>query len=70
MLHLDFAGAERQIAYLPSSAIRIERHWPGTVRIVVTERQPWGYWQAGDTRYVIDAEGMVLNDVLRRKGRP
>lgn len=71
MLHLDFAGAERQIAYLPLvSEVRIERHWPGTVRIVVTERQPWGYWQAGDARYVIDAEGVVLSDVPPAEGAP
>lgn len=71
MLHLDFAGAEQQIAYLPLvSDVRIERHWPGTVRIVVTERQPWGYWQAGDARYVIDAEGVVLSDVPPAEGAP
>ncbi len=71
MLHLDLAGAERQIAYLPLvSDVRIERHWPRTVRIVVTERQPWGYWQAGTVRYVIDAEGVVLTDVPPAEGAP
>jgi cell division protein FtsQ len=71
MLRLDLAGAERQIAYLPLvSEVRIERHWPHTVRIVVTERQPWGYWQAGSVRYVIDAEGVVLADDPPAEGAP
>lgn len=71
MLHLDIAGAEQQIGYLPLvSGIRIERRWPATVRIVVSERQPWGYWQAGDVRYVIDAEGVVLADVPPAEGAP
>lgn len=71
MFHLDFAGAEHQISYLPLVRdVKIERHWPHTVRIVVSERQPWGYWQTGDMKYVIDAEGVVLADVPPGEGAP
>jgi cell division protein FtsQ len=71
MLHLDTAGAEKQIRFLPLvSDVRIERRWPRTVRIIVSERQPWGYWQVADTRYVIDSEGVVLADVPPAEGAP
>lgn len=71
MLHLDIASARQQILYLPLiQDVRIERRWPQTVRVIVSERQPWGYWQAGDTRYVIDSEGVVLTDVPPPDGAP
>jgi len=71
MLHLDLASAREQIRYLPLvNDTRIERHWPHTIRIVVSERQPWGYWQVGDTRYVIDSEGVVLSDIPPPEGAP
>jgi cell division protein FtsQ len=60
MLHLNTSSAEEQIRLLPLvNDVRIERHWPQTVRIIVSERQPWGYWQVGDTHYVIDSEGVA-----------
>ncbi len=34
--------------------------WPQTVRVVITERAPWAFWQVGEDRYVIDTEGVVL----------
>ena len=71
MLHPDLANAEQQIGYLPLvKAVSIERHWPQTIRIVVTERSPWGYWQVGDTNYVIDSEGVVLANIPPAEGAP
>ena len=71
LLHLDLTDAERQITYLPLvKDVRIERQWPQTVRIIVSERQPWGYWQVGDTHYVIDSEGFVLTDIPPAEGSP
>ncbi len=71
MLHLETAGAVEQIKFLPLvKDVHIERRWPNTVRIVVTERQPWGFWQVGDTRYVIDSEGVVLADMPPADGAP
>ena len=30
------------------------------MRVVITERAPWAFWQAGEDRYAIDTEGVVL----------
>lgn len=71
MLHPNLANAEQQISYLPLvKAVSIDRHWPQTIRIVVTERSPWGYWQVGETNYVIDSEGVVLGDTPPAEGAP
>jgi cell division protein FtsQ len=71
MLHFNASAAEEQIGNLPLvSSVKIERHWPQTIRIVVSERQPWGYWQVADTRYVIDSEGVVLADIPPAEGAP
>lgn len=71
MLHLNTSYAEEQIRFLPLvNDVRIERRWPQTVRIIVSERQPWGYWQVGDTHYVIDSEGVVLANVPPAEGAP
>lgn len=71
MLHLDVAGAERRIRYLPMvAAVHISRHWPQTVRIEISERVPWGYWQSGDSLYPIDVEGVVLEGVEPPEGAP
>lgn len=71
MLRVDLAGAEERIRYLPAlKSVRIEREWPRTVRIVLEERQPWAFWEVGDKRYVIDAEGIVLGDISPAEGAP
>lgn len=62
MFTLSFADAEERIAALPGvKAVRIERQFPQTLRVVVTERQPWGAWVSGDVTYVIDDEGIVID---------
>src|SRR2546423_1232538 len=38
--------------------------------VVVTERLPWGYWQVGDARYVVDNEGVVLAPAALPDGSP
>ncbi len=71
MLRPGLAAAEQRIRYLPMVAdVRISRRWPQTVRIAVTERTPWGYWQSGDKMYAIDAEGVVLEGVQPPEGAP
>ncbi len=71
LFRLDFSAAQERIQYLPMvKSVQIERHWPQTVRIEVTERAPWGYWQAGQDRYVIDSDGVVLQDVQPPDGAP
>ena len=46
----------------------VERDWPQSIRIEVTERSPWGYWVSGDHMYVIDSEGYVLTGVTPKEG--
>jgi len=71
MFRLGSDGAEQRIGYLPLvESVTIERRWPNTVRIVVRERQPWGYWQVGERKYVIDSEGIVLGDLPPTEGAP
>lgn len=61
MLTVDFSGAERAVTEIPLVAsVEIERAWPGTVRITVHEREPWGSWEQAGLRYTIDREGYVL----------
>jgi len=61
MLRIDLAAAERRIESIPIvQAVRLERRWPQTIRIEITERAPWALWQIGDAHYIIDTEGVVL----------
>jgi cell division protein FtsQ len=61
MMRLDLAAAERRVESIPMvQGAKLERRWPQTVRVVVTERSPWAFWQIGEDRYVIDSEGVVL----------
>ena len=57
----DFAGArERLLAFPLIKDAKVSRDWPFGARVTVVERQPWGVWQIGDQRYVVDDEGVVL----------
>jgi cell division protein FtsQ len=61
MLRLDLASAEERVETIPMvESARLERRWPQTIRVVIEERTPWAFWQAGSDRFVIDSEGVVL----------
>lgn len=61
MMRLGFASAEERVETIPMvQSARLERRWPQTVRVVIKERAPWAFWEAGEDRYVIDNEGVVL----------
>ena len=63
--------AEGRLAALPMvKSAKAERHWPRTVRLVVEERQPWGYWQTENNDYVVDGDGVVLEGVLPAPDAP
>jgi cell division protein FtsQ len=64
LLTLDERGAERRIEELPWVAhADVVREWPGTVRVVVRERQPEAAVQAGDRLppALVDHTGRVLD---------
>jgi cell division septal protein FtsQ len=57
----DLSAAEARVEQLPLvKDATIERHWPRTIRIVVTERQPCGVWEQSGVAYTIDRDGVVL----------
>jgi cell division protein FtsQ len=71
MISGDFSAAEARIAELPLiKEVHIERRFPQTLRVVITERAPWGIWSSGGSDYVIDAEGVILPDVGAPGGAP
>lgn len=57
------ALAERVMALPMVYRAKVERDWPGTIRIEIMERSPWGYWKAAGNVYPIDVEGVVLSGV-------
>ncbi len=61
MVSSTFTGAEARVAALPQvRSVQIQRQWPDTIEIAVTERAPWATWTAGATPYTIDETGVVL----------
>ena len=70
LLTPDFDGARQRLLALPIvKDVEIGRTWPNGVKITVVERTPWGVWQAGAARSVIDDEGFVLEG-LAPEGAP
>ncbi len=70
IIRSDFAGARERLLALPQvKDVAIDRDWPNGVRITVVERSPWGLWQVGGQRFVIDAEGVIL-DLPAPEGAP
>lgn len=57
----DMDAARGRLLALPLvKEAHVSRDWPFGVQITIVERAPWGVWQAGQQRYVIDDEGVVL----------
>jgi len=61
---------ERLAALSMVKSVKAERQWPHTVRLVVEERQPWGYWYTQDSEYVVDADGVVLEGAMPAPDAP
>lgn len=61
MFNVSLSEARDRLEALPwIKSVQLQREWPQGVRIEVTPRAPWGYWQAGPNIYLIDEEGVVL----------
>ncbi|MBI2303657.1 MAG: FtsQ-type POTRA domain-containing protein [Chloroflexi bacterium] len=61
VLTVDLDAARRRVEGLPGvKRAAVDRSWPTGVTIQVEERRPWGVWRAGNTNYVVDEEGVVL----------
>ncbi len=64
MLTTRLSEVEDKLAAQPMiKRIQAERIWPDTVRLVVEEREPWGYWHTPDGDFVVDSDGVVLEGV-------
>lgn len=69
IFRVDTEGIAEQVMTLPGiHEATVERDWPSTVRIEITERAAWGYWKTGGEMYPIDAEGVVLSGVTPPEG--
>ncbi len=63
LLWIDTTEVARRVAELPAVyEARVNRDWPRGILITLVEEQGWGYWQRGDIRRVINAEGRVLTE--------
>lgn len=65
MVSLDTGAVARRVEALPwVRTARVERRWPGTIRIAVTERTPAALLPVDDTHTaLVDATGRVLSVV-------
>ena len=71
ILQADTAAAKSRLLALPAvKDVSISRRWPGRVLVRIEERQPWGYWQVKEQPYVIDDQGVVLDDARPEEGAP
>jgi cell division protein FtsQ len=71
IIQVDTASAKNRLLALPMvKGVSIERRWPGKMLVRVEERRPWGYWQVEEQPYVIDDEGIVLDDARPDEGAP
>ncbi len=71
ILQVDTEAAKQRLLALPMVAsVSVERQWPGKMVLNVQERHAWGYWQIKDQPYVIDDQGVVLDDARPDDGAP
>lgn len=69
MLRVDTGAIADEIRTLPMvNDVSVERAWPKTIRIRISERVAWGYWKSGQNLYPIDVEGLVLEGVTPPEG--
>lgn len=61
---------ERLLAVPMIRDAELQRQLPRQVRIVIREREPWGFWEIAGKRYTIDEDGVVLNRGLPVEGAP
>jgi cell division protein FtsQ len=71
LLHVDTGEIAERIRTLSMvSDVSVEKAWPQTVRIQISERSAWGYWKSGENIYPIDSDGTVLAGVTPEEGAP
>lgn len=64
ILLVDLQAARQRILSQPMLRnASVSRRWPNRIEVAIVERRPWGRWQAGDTVWPIDEEGVILEGV-------
>lgn len=59
MPRLDLRSIQAKVRLLPRVAtVQVQRAWPSTVRIEITERSPIGYLAESDGIHLVDATGL------------
>ena len=59
MVRLDADEAAARVAKLPRVfEVRVERSWPSTVEIIITERSPVAVLRAGNQTHLVDSTGL------------
>lgn len=59
LLQVDTADAAQRVATLPRAAsVRVQREYPSSVRVTVTEREAVLYFEAPDGTHSVDVEGV------------
>lgn len=67
MARLDTGSVRARVQRLREVAsAKVERHWPGTIRIVVTERTPRAVVDRDGRYYLLDASGVTVTDGTTR----
>lgn len=60
-LKIDLAESHRRLSQLPwVKQVRVERHWPNTLKVVLQERGPVALWQHKQKVYLVDAYGELI----------
>jgi len=71
MVDVDLAAARRSIMALPSVAsARVEREWPGTIRVVFHAESPLAVLAGGERRVLIGRGGRVLAELAQDDPTP
>lgn len=71
LARVDLDRIEAQVLRLPRvHTVVVERAWPDTVRVTITEREPLAVVSRNATWWVIDVEAVVLDTKLKRPKLP
>ena len=73
LLAIDAAATKARLEALPwVLSATVERDWPSTLRVVITERKAFALWQHGKRTALIDRTGKVIveGNLARAAGQP
>lgn len=70
LARLDAGAVRSRVAAVPQvESVRIERHWPSTLKIEITERTPRAAVAQGNRYALVDASGLTIATVPKRPAK-